>query len=374
VRGKYLKLPGVQPSLLVAAEAAATFAVLFAGLEGWRRDFRVPLHFSSDALEYLMQVKGTLENGWWWVHPRLSAPGVFEQVLFPSSPQVDQAIVWVVGLFTDDVGLAINVSWMVMVVLSALVASRCLRCLNVSRRVAVPLGLLYAISPYALYRQVNHFSLATHLVPIASTVALLVVTGRLGPLRHRRVWPLLVGCALLGLNYTYYPFFSCFLILLATLVGAVSLRRWRDAGRGLVFVGVISLATAINLAPTMYARAADGEPTGPPQKRAAESEVYGLKIRQLVSPVYDHGFPWFRRWTDLEESAHFPLDDENQNDRLGLVMTAGFLALLGALFVPAVASMGTDPSMFLGASRLALGALLLATVGGFGSVQLAGVS
>ena len=110
--------------LLVAllAEAGATFAILYLFLAGWRRDFRVPLAFDRDALEYLMQVKGTIENGWWWVHPRLSAPGVFEQVQYPSNTTVDQAIVWIVHLFTREPGLVINASWMIMVVLSGMIA------------------------------------------------------------------------------------------------------------------------------------------------------------------------------------------------------------------------------------------------------------
>jgi hypothetical protein len=56
----------------------------------------------GDALEYLMQSKGTIENGWWWVHPRLSAPGAFSQVAHPSATNVDQASVWIVHLLTRD--------------------------------------------------------------------------------------------------------------------------------------------------------------------------------------------------------------------------------------------------------------------------------
>ena len=33
-----------------------------------------PLAFSSDTLWYLMQSKGTVDNGWWWWNPRLGAP------------------------------------------------------------------------------------------------------------------------------------------------------------------------------------------------------------------------------------------------------------------------------------------------------------
>jgi len=51
-----------------------------------------------------MQAKGTIENGWWWVHPRLSAPGVFTQVLYPSNTTVDQAIVWLLHWFSRNPG------------------------------------------------------------------------------------------------------------------------------------------------------------------------------------------------------------------------------------------------------------------------------
>jgi len=67
------------------AEAAAFLLTFFIVVAGWRRDFHVRLAFSYDALEYAMQVKGTIENGWWWVHPRLSAPGRFAQISCPSN-------------------------------------------------------------------------------------------------------------------------------------------------------------------------------------------------------------------------------------------------------------------------------------------------
>jgi phosphoglycerol transferase len=301
--------------LVLLAEAAVAFASLFAVLAGWRRDFRVPLAFTRDALEYLMQVKGTIDNGWWWVHPRLSAPGVFEQVQYPSNTTVDQAIVWIVHLFTRDVGLCINVSWMIMVILSALVASRCLRLLGVPRRLAIPAGLLFALSPYALFRNIDHFSLATYLVPIPCTVALLVATGRFVHLHKRTKVGLAIGSVLVGLNYPYYAFFACFLILVASFVAVAAEWNWRELRRGLVFVGAICFATAVNLAPSLYAWHRDGKPVSIPEKHAAEAEQYGLKLRQLVSPVLNHSFAPFRHWTEIEEDAEYPLETAGWNDR-----------------------------------------------------------
>jgi phosphoglycerol transferase len=350
------------------AEAAALLLTLFMVVAGWRRDFHVPLAFSYDALEYLMQVKGTIENGWWWVHPRLSAPGTFAQILYPSNTNVDQAIVWLVHLFTRDPAFVINVSWMIMVVSSGLIASGCLTLLGLSKRIAIPVGMLYALSPYALSRHIDHFSLAIYLVPIPCTVALLVGAGRMRTVGR---WPgiaLAAGCVFVGLNYTYYAFFACFLILVASLVALVGERSVREFAHGLVFVGVICAATAINLAPSAYAWSRDGKPAIVPEKRAAESEQYGLKIRQLVSPVLDHAFPPFRQWTALEEGAKYPLENENRNARLGLVATVGFLAILVGPLVPRIASAASDGLLFISAARLTLAAVLLATVGGFGSL------
>jgi phosphoglycerol transferase len=352
--------------LSLAAEACAVFAVLFVALEGWRRDFRTPLFFGYDALEYLMQVKGTIENGWWWTHPRLGAPGVFDQLLYPSSPTVDQSIVWMVQLVSSEPGLVINVSWMVMVVLSALIASRCMSLLGVSRPIAIASGLLFALSPYALYRHIDHFSLAIYLAPIPCTVALLIATQRMASLSRGAYWMLLGGSALLGLNYPYYAFFGCFLILVSSLIALAERdARWRT---GMTFVGVICLATLVNLTPSLYAWSQQGKPTSIPEKRAAEAEQYGLTIRHLISPVFDHTFPPFRRWNDLEGEARYQLPNENKNSRLGVVGAVGFLALLGGFFAPRLASVVSDGPLFLNAARLTLAALLLATVGGLGSV------
>jgi phosphoglycerol transferase len=257
---------------------------------------------------------------------------------------------------------------MLMVAISAPIATLCLMRLGLGTAVAYAGGMLYALSPYALYRQIEHFALVIYLVPIPCTVALLISTGRLGPLRSRRNAALLAGCALVGFNYVYYAFFGCFLIVAGALIGAFNDRSRRALAQGAVFVGAISIATLINLAPTFASWSGHGQPIIVPDKTAAESETYGLKIRQLVSPVLEHSFAPFAAWTGEERRAGFPLETENVKSRLGLLETIGFLLLLAALFAPAAFSTFETAPVLVGASRLTLAAVLLGTVGGFGSV------
>jgi len=155
-----------------------------------------------------------------------------------------------------------------------------------------------------------------------------------------------------GFNYTYYAFFSCFLFVVATLI-AYS-RQWnrRELAQGLSAVALVCLATAINLMPSWYAWRTLGKPTVIPVKHAVEADQYGLKIRNLVSPIFDHTFPLLARWSARERAEPFVDEAEPQRSRLGLVATGGFVILLAALVTSS-----TD--------RLVSDGTLLATAGGW---------
>jgi hypothetical protein len=348
-------------SLLIAA-------CLYLLLGVWHRDIRVPLAFSSDTLWFLMQSKSTVDNGWWWSNPRLGAPFALDELAYPSNSNVDQAIVWAVSRFVPNAVATVNLAWAIMVVLSGLSATWCMRKLGVSAINAIVGGTLFALNPYALYRNIDHFSLVIYLVPFACTAALSLASGR-----ALERWPwkapavVLAGCALLGFNYLYYAFFGSFCIGVGALLGYLAHRDRRILASGGVCIAIIASCTLINLTPSFYSWSQHGRPMVLRDKAPAESEMFALKIRQLISPVYPHRFPPFRKWVLQEAAARFPNDNENWTARLGLMGTLGFLGLLALLFVPD-AALPRAPTLLRSASRLALAALLLSTVGGFGSL------
>jgi phosphoglycerol transferase len=93
-----------------------------------------------------------------------------------------------------------------------------------------------------------------------------------------------------------------------------------------------------------------------------------LKLRHLISPLPDHWFAPFRRVEQMTMAARFPNENENQTARLGLVGSIGVIALIGVLMVPALAGRGEHRHMILSAARLTLAAVLLASIGGIGSL------
>ena len=351
------------------AQALLIAVLLFFFLGGWNRNWSAPLSFSSDSLVFLMQSKTTMDIGWWWTNPWLSAPSTFDALAFPSDTNVDQLIVWTVSWFTANALLCVNLAWLAMVILSGLTASWCIRRLGGSAVGSWMAGTLFAVSPYAIYRNIDHFCLVVYLVPFACAAALLLASGRVP---ERLTWKgsggFVIGCALLGFDYVYYAFFACFFLGVATLAGFFNFREKRILRAGSVCLLVVIVSTALNLLPSAYSWHVHGKPILVREKVPAESEVYGLKIRQLVSPVFQHSFPPFRRWTEKEGEARYPVETENMISRLGLVSTIGFLGLLALLFLPGSA-LKLDPGRTLvSASQLTIAALLLSTVGGFGSL------
>src|SRR5262245_23438083 len=358
----------VKAAQIAVAQALLIAVSLYLLLEGWHRDVRVPLRFSNDSLWFLMQSKSTVDNGWWWSNSRLGAPFGLDELAYPSNSNVDQTIVWAVSRFVPNAAATVTLTWAIVVILSGLSATWCMRRLGVSTLTSMAAGTLFALSPYALYRDIDHFSLVIYLVPFACTAALLLASER--PPQNwywKGAAAVLAGCAVLAFDYVYYAFFGAFCVCVGSIVGYLAHRDRRILVAGGVCVVVIASCTLLNLAPSFYSWSRHGRPMVLREKVPAESETFGLKIRQLISPVFPNRFPPFRTWTEHEAAARFPNENENWTSRLGLVGTLGFLWLLAQWFV-ADAARPRAATLLRSASRLTLAALLLSTVGGFGTL------
>ncbi len=352
---------GLPPSVVVL------YAWLVLGGIQW--NLREPFVFVGDALFYLAQSKSTIDHGWWWFNPSIGAPIGLHAVAFAQNTNVDQAIVWILGLVTRDAMLAVNVAWLSMLGLSAVTATWGLRRLGVSRLSAGAAGVLFALTPFAFYRNIEHFNLVTYLLPFPATAALLLASSdREHPWRARDMAVPAAGCVILGFNYIYFAFFGAFVLVVGALVGAARTRSIAPLRWGALCLGAVVLATTVNLIPNeLVWQQEGGKPYGATHT-PFESEVYGLKIRHLVGPTEGHWFPPFRRWFALESEAGFPYENENKAARLGVVATAGFVGLIATLIFPVAGGRDDDRRRVQAAAVLTVAALLLGTVGGFGAL------
>jgi phosphoglycerol transferase len=350
--------------------APPLFVLLVVGFElGAGGDqFRVPLSYSGDGLFYLGQTKATIDHGWWWSNPSIGAPFGYHALTFPQNANVDQGILWLIARFTQDLGVVQNAGWMAMIAFGAAIGRWCFRRLGVSQVGAAGAAIVFALSPFVFYRNVTHFALATYLVPFPAAAAVLLAGAprdRLGPIT--RWGGLLAGCFLIGLNYIYFAFFGAMLLAAGAFVGALRSRSSAPLQAGGALLGAVVLATALNLAPTFHAWQLYGHPSDTAHL-AAESEIYGLKLRHLVTPVAGHGVPPITWWLRRDGDIDFPLENENYAARLGFVACGGFLGLMTMLIFPLGRVREHDNSITQAAAALALATFLVGTIGGFGSL------
>ena len=358
-----------------AAPALIGFAVAVVGLGADRADLRVPLSYSGDALLILPMVKATIETGTHWRTERLGAPGVQELYDFPVVDHLHFAAIWLIGRAVPDPVLVFNLYYLLTYPLTVLAGMAVLRRLELSVPAAAAGGLLYAFAPYHLGRGQEHYFLSAYFtVPLALLLAVRVCQGRLPFFRGDGAgvrfapltWPTpaaVLVAAVTASSGAYYAFFACALLLAAGLYGWAAGHGWRAlASAASVIAAVVAFGVA-NHAPAVAYQYRYGHNSAAHTRLAEEADYYGLKMAQLVLPIRDHRVQELAAMSGRYDSPLRAAQSENRLSALGAVAAVGFLALLAAAILPVRKPGPVGPL-----AALTAAAVLVGTVGGFGSV------
>jgi phosphoglycerol transferase len=353
---------------LACLELVQVLVIATIALRLWMIDFRVPFNYCGDTLWFVVPIKGMIENGWTYDIPQLSAPFALSAAAFPAMTHFDWSIMKVISLFSSDPGMVLNVFWLVSVVLSAWSATLALHLLGVKNWMALGMGVVYAFLPFMFLRNVGHIVLVYYCVPMLILLAIYIARNCEHP-RSSIVRLLGYSAAVAqGLNYIYFSFFAVLLVTFAGWLGFVQKRSWEPVKVAAIAVGIIVLAASLNLAPSFFSWHTHGKPPDMSYKSPQEAEIYGLKIRKMLSPHEANRLPIFSQWGQRDKSINFPNENENVTARLGPMAAAGLLFLL-------MVSLGLvrhqhvhESDLIKPIASLALFSLLLTTVGGFGAI------
>lgn len=338
-------------------------------LKLWRADLRVPLHYNGDALIHTMFIKGIVDNGWYWQNPQLGAPNGLEMYDVPAVDNSAAVIMAVIGLFTKNPFLVLNIFYLLTYPLVTISALYGFLRFKLSYATALFGSLLYTFLPYHFLRGESHLFLsAYYFVPLAAMVVLWVASDQLTDekrrfginLRNPKFILSVVVCILLGSNAIYYPFFACFLLVIAGISAAVVRKRVRPLAPAVVLIAVTFVVLVINLTPTIAYAYKHGD-AGITDRSLAGPEIYSLKISQLLLPITGHRIGSFNAVKNLYNQN--TLVTESDASALGLIGSIGFLALLAQFLL----RRHDANSIVADLSILNLSAVLLATIGGFGS-------
>lgn len=360
-----------------AVAIAVTLGVLYYGMRLENADLAVPFAYKNDALLILPLVKATVETGDHWTNARLGAPGCQELYDYPVVDQLHFLGIRVLRWYSSDPVVVFNLYYLLTYPLTTLTAMFALRRLGVGLPAAIALSVLYSFQPYHYLRgEVHYFLSAYYVVPLTIWLALRLCRADVlffpqdsagvsrRRLRDASGWGAIAVALMTASAGAYYAYFGCALLAAATVYGAVAGRNWRAPLVGFGLVGLIAAAGLYEHAPTAKYQKLNGENDGPHLRFAEESEMYGMKLAQLLLPVTGHNWQRFAALrAEYDAPRMRPAQNENEWDAIGLVASAGLVGLFVALFLPAARSWPYAPL-----ASLALFAVLLGTIGGLGSL------
>ena len=339
----------------------------------WQADWRIPFAYFGDALLTGVATKGCIEQGWWFHNSFLGAPASLNYFVFPAIDNFQFLVIKVISLFTSDYALVLNIFYLLTFPLTTITSLYFFRRFKFSYSAALLGSLLYTFLPYHFFRSYHLFLAAYYLLPLMIIVVLWLASGEsllFEKIEDRR-WPRLkiksrksifslIACVAVGSCGIYYPFFSSFLLLIAGIYASLNRRTVNPLLAASLLTVFMFAVVLINLSPRIiYQRARGGSSIA--VRQAGDAELLGLKITQLLLPIGGH------RITALNTLKYQynlgPLVTENDTASLGFVGSIGFLILLFRLFYRKA-----EPSILNHLSILNGSALLLATIGGFGSL------
>ncbi len=350
-------------------------AILIWLLRLWEADLGIPFCYSGDALLTGAFIKGIIDNGWYQANPYLGMPSGQLMYDFPQTCNLDFLIIKILSIFSSNYALVMNLYFLLTFPLTTLTAMYALGRLGIDAPKAIVGSLLFTFTPYHFLRGEGHLMLAAYyMLPLMIMVILwfyvpppwpLPPEGRLKSIMKPSSLGALIICLLISSTFVYYPFFSCFFLLVA---GLTSSWRWGEKERlgvALLLIFVICAGILINLGPTLLYHHLNGPNPEISMRNPGESELFGLKIIQLLLPIQDHRIPQLADIAELYTKAS--LVNENSFAALGIIAGAGFIILIfGSIFW--CAGGGDDHVRMRGLSTLNLSAVLLATIGGFGTI------
>ena len=339
-------------------------------LKLWRADLRVPLHYNGDALIHTMFIKGIVDNGWYWQNSRLGAPGGLQMYDVPAVDNAAAVVLALIGVFAKNPFVVLNIFYLLTFPLVTISALYVFRQLNLSYATALFGSLVYTFLPYHFMRGESHLFLsAYYFVPLVVLVLVWVASdqltvkgGRFGlNLRGRKFILSIVFCVLVGSNGIYYPFFSCFLLLVAGLSAVVVKRSLKPLAAAVLLIAITFGVVLVNFAPTIIYSYKHGD-ARITERSLAGPEIYSLKISQLLLPITGHRVGPLNRLKNLyNQNTNVT---ESDAAALGLIGSIGFLVLLAQMFL----GRSENKALLADLSILNIFAVLLATIGGFGSL------
>ena len=346
----------------------------------WKADLSIPFSYCGDSLSTSVGIKGIIDNGWNLQNKFIGMPFGPTMYDFPSADNFHWLLIKIISIFIPNYSVVFNLYYLLTFPLTALCSLYVFRRFNLSYAISIIGSLIFTFIPYHFIRLVgkdeSHLLLAAYYMIPPIVMVILWVYKRddmffnydinkqklvFGFLNKKAISALLI-CILISSSGIYYAFFACFFLAVAGISSFLWGKKVHYLITSVILIAVISAGVLINISPTLSYNHKYGK-NNQFIRNPLASEYYGMKISQLILPVTDHRIPYLASLKDKYNKA--PLINENESSSLGVVGSVGFLVLLANFIYGKRFRTGLELESL---SELNIAAVLLATIGGFGTI------
>lgn len=330
-------------------------------------DLSAPYAYGGDLLFHSWMIERVIE-GWLFENVRSGYPFGSSFLDYPGSDSGNHLLLKALGQLGGNFQSALNLYYLLGFVVTYVASYLVLRRLGLSAHFSVVGAVVFDILPFHFQRLPHLFYTWYFIVPFFYYVGFLCFSWRDKKFSTKSAlqWmALLFGLLLAACFGVYYALFGVIVVAISGIAGALASKNPRPLFVAALLSGVVILGVSLNLAPSLAYRFTHGPNPEVAQRAPQESEIYGLKLVQMVLPQLGHRE---RHLAHVAEkySTSFPLVNENSTAALGLIGTLGLLLLISVIAIR-LSGCHVDTSVSLLALIVAT-LFMFGTIGGFGSI------
>lgn len=247
-------------------------------------------------------------------------------------------IVKLLSFIFDSPFVIMNVLFLITFPLCFISAYGVLRALGLNWALSVSAGVLYVFIPFHFFRLAHLFYTFYFVVPLyfyyGYVIASKAFLEKLSGWKNNKAFLVghIIALAALASISVYYAFFGMVTIFICGFMGAFYNKTWKSAAAACAACFILLASVAAYTSPVLYYQHTNGKNEEVAVRHFVESEIYGLKMIQLLLPSPQHRLAALGNKT-REYNGHAPLITENWTSTMGLIASVGFVCVLIYIFI-----------------------------------------
>lgn len=343
-------------------------------MSGWPSglvpNIRYPFTYEGDGLYHSAMIQRLLEGSWYFDNERSGYPFGSNSLDFPGSDAGNFIVLKILGLILGSYSATLNIYFLLGFPVTFAVSYTVLRALHVSRSFAVAAAVVFVFLPNHFLRIKQIFYTWYFVVPLFFYYGYrLFATKSFCPGKDTKGKAIVIhSLVLLALASfgVYFAVFGVIVLAVGALAGAIRNNSINNLIFGIAALTIVSLGVLINVAPNMHHKIVHGANSEVAYRSPNESELYGLKLTQMILPLNKHRFDSFEKLRHYYYNLKFPLTYETIYSYLGLIGASGFLMLLGLTFMGLTGKKIEPRLAFFGLATFVL--FIVSTIGGLATI------